>query len=66
MSEFNDSERLDFLIQKHGTLSSNNGTGYIYWYRGEDGYPIGRTKIVKGRTAREALDAAMQGERGHD
>lgn len=60
MAKTLDTARLDFLIENGGHLSDNQGHGYIYWYPNHSG----RTKIVEGRTAREALDAAMRGEKG--
>ena len=59
MEPKSDTELLDFLIQDGGTLSSNQGYGYVYWYPTPS-----RTKIIEGRTAREALTAAFYGEKG--
>ncbi len=53
-----DTVLLDFMVTEGGRLSPNQGHGYIYWY----GSQTARTKIVEGRTAREALTAANRGE----
>ncbi len=59
MAKHTDTERLEFLIENEGVLSSNAGSGFIYWFANHT-----RTAIVPGRTAREAIDAAIEGERG--
>lgn len=58
---YTDTERLDFLLNTDGALNDNQGAGYIYWFC-DKGKPRYRTHIVDNRTAREALDAAMNGE----
>lgn len=56
-----DTVLLDFLITEGGRLSANQGYGYLYWY----GQRTARTEIVEGRTAREAISAAIAGEDGY-
>lgn len=63
-SPITDTERLDFLVNDPGNISDNGGAGYLYWYRNEKGQPTGHTRLVKGRSYRDAIDAAIAGERG--
>ena len=62
MHKHTDTEYLEFLVKDGGALLRNGGddNDWIYWHPNHRG----RTHIDN-HTMREALDAAMAGERNH-